>query len=61
MTHSEVLGLEAVLKNCHVVGSRTALFFKRLKFFRSAENFFLDGFYGDRQKKNFEDLFFEIA
>ena len=48
-----------VLKNCPVLGSRTALFFKWLKFCRSAKNVFLDRFFGDRQKKFFEDLFLE--
>ena len=46
-----------VLENCPVLGSWTALFFKWLKFCRSAENIFLDRFFGDHLKNLFEDLF----
>ena len=48
-----------VLQNCPVLGWRTAVFFKLLKFCRSPEKNFLKTFYfGDRLKKNFEDLSF---
>ena len=48
-----------VLENCPVLGSRTALFLEWLKFCRSAEKCFSRPFFffGDRRKKNFEDLF----
>ena len=44
-----------VLENCPVFGSRTALFFEWLKFYRSAEKCFSGPFFffGDRRKKNF--------
>ena len=66
-----------VLKNCPVLGSRTALFFELLKFCRSPEkkfyktfftvermkNYFEDLLSGDRQKNFFKTFFFffEIA
>ena len=49
-----------VLKNCPVLGSSTALFVELFKFCRSPEKFETI-FFGDRLKKNFEDLFFWIA
>ena len=54
-----------VLKNCPVLGSRTALFFEPLKFCRKApetsqkicEDLFLFSSSGNRLKKIFEELF----
>ena len=43
-----------VLENCHVLGSRTALFFELLKFCKRPEKKFLTtSFFGDRLKKVF--------
>ena len=58
-----------VLENYPVFGSRTALFFESLKFCWKApetlqkicEHLFLFSSSGNRLKKFFEDLFFEIA
>ena len=48
-----------VLENCPVLGSRTALFFESLKFFRSPKKKFWKTFFaGERLKDYFEDLFF---
>ena len=58
-----------VLKNCPVLGSRTAVFFEFLKFCRSREkNFcrpcffgdFLTLFFRDHLKQIFEDLFLNV-
>ena len=47
-----------VLENCLVLGSRTALCFKLLKFVDRLKKFLKTHFFGERLKKNFEDLFF---
>ena len=62
----DVLGLEdtfsspwpQVLENCLVLGSRTALFFEWLKFWRSAEKFFLDCLFLEIDGKKILRLFF---
>ena len=58
-THFEVLGLEGqVLKNCPVLGSRTAQFFELLKVCGAPEQFLgRRFFFGDRLKNFCEDLF----
>ena len=50
-----------VLKNCPVLGSRRALFFKSFKFCRSPEKIFCRPCFSEITKNFFEDLFFEIA
>ena len=50
-----------VLENCPVLVSRTAVFFKWLKFCRSPENFFEDLFFVESQKKNLKPFFSENA
>ena len=47
-----------VLKNCPVLGSRTALFFELLKFCRKPEKIFLRSFFLRLPEKIFEDPFF---
>ena len=69
-THFEVLGLEGqvfdlfskpqVLKNCPVLGLRTALLFELLKFCSSPEkNFLKILMFGDHLKNHFDDLSLE--
>ena len=47
-----------VLKNCPVLGSRTALFFELLKVCRAPENFFEKRFFLKLPKNFSEDFFF---
>ena len=54
-THFEILGLG--LENCSVFGSRTALFFERLKFCRSAEKCFSRPFFLEFDGKIFLKTF----